>query len=181
MDQRPPSRSPSAPFIVTAELPRDIFAWANSLRSAHFPRERNWLKAHVTLFHSFAPSLRAELPRLLARVAADYAAPRAEIDGLMDLGSGTAIAIRSPAMLEIRDRIAEYFWDMLTQQDQGGKRLHITVQNKVSQDAARALQKALSAHIAPRRFAFRGLGLHTYLGPQWETLGTWSFHGKQGA
>jgi len=89
----------SQPFIVTAELPPDLFKWADALRRTHFPPERNWLQAHVTLFHSFAPSLRRELPALLARIAAEYAPPSARIDGLMDLGQGPALAIVSPAML----------------------------------------------------------------------------------
>lgn len=176
-----PSRSPSAPFIVTAELPADIFSWANGLRAAHFPRERNWLKAHVTLFHSFAPSLREELPRFLARMAAEFAPPQAEVTGLMDLGGGTAIALNSPDLLAVRGRVADHFWDMLTRQDQGGKRLHITVQNKVDRATAQALQIALAPQIALRRFRFTGLGLHAYIGPHWEPISTWSFHGKERA
>lgn len=178
MASTPSSPPPPAPFIVTAELPADIFSWANSLRTEHFPPERNWLKAHVTLFHSFAPSLRDELPRYLARIAGEYASPPAQVTGLMDLGGGTALAIRSPAMLAIRERIAEHFWQMLTSQDQGGKKLHITIQNKVPRQAALALQSALGAMLKPRAFAFTGLGLHLYQSPHWEAVGAWSFRGK---
>jgi 2'-5' RNA ligase superfamily len=177
----PPSRTPSAPFIVTAELPVDISSWSNGLRSEHFPRERNHLAAHVTLFHSFAPSLREELPRFLARVAGEFAPPEAEITGLMDLGQGTALAISSPGMLALRERIAEHFWDMLTSQDRGGKKLHITIQNKVSRDVAKTLQQQLSQRSLTRRFAFTGLSMHRYLGPHWEQAGLWKFRGKEGA
>jgi hypothetical protein len=172
-----PAPSP-APFIVTAELPADIFSWANGLRAEHFPPERNFLKAHVTLFHSFAPSLREELPRFLARIAGEHAAPLAEITGLMDLGGGTALAIRSPGMLAVRERIAENFWQMLTRQDQGGKKLHITIQNKVDRKAAQALQAELAPRLKARAFAFTGLGLHRYCNPHWEAVGIWSFRGK---
>ena len=88
MNPESSSQLPPAPFIVTAELPGEVFAWANGLRRAHFPPERNNLAAHVTLFHSLAPSLREELPRELARLAAAYAPPTARIDNLMDLGGG---------------------------------------------------------------------------------------------
>lgn len=182
MDTTPASaRTSSAPFIVTAELPEDIFAWSNGLRAEHFPPERNWLKAHVTLFHSFAPSLRDELPRFLARMAGEFAPPRAQINGLMDLGQGTALAIRSSQMLAVRDMIAEHFWDMLTKQDQGGKQLHITIQNKVDRKAATALQQQLAPRLAPRDFAFTGLGLHIYRNPHWEAAGVWKFRGKHSA
>lgn len=176
-----PNDPASAQFIVTGELPVDIFSWANGLRTEHFPPERNHLKAHVTLFHSFAPSLRDELPRFLAQVAGEFAAPDAEIAGLMDLGSGTALSIHSEEMLTVRQVIADHFRDMLTQQDQGGKRLHITIQNKVDRMAALALQTDLGARLVLRQFDFTGLGLHLYRGPHWEPVGTWKFRGKHSA
>lgn len=168
------------PFIVTAEMPPDILAWADALRRAHFPPERNWLQAHVTLFHAFAPSLRDELRSVLAELSAEFAAPEARIEGLMNLGRGTAIALASPHLLAIRDRIAERFHGALTAQDAHRPRLHITVQNKVTPQAARALQAELAPQIRPRAFAFRGLGLHLYCNPHWEPQGVWPFRGKQG-
>lgn len=181
MASTPPSRTPPAPFIVTGELPDDILAWADGLRRAHFPPERNKLSAHVTLFHSLAPSLREELPRLLARLAGEFAPPPAEITGLMDLGQGTAIAIHSPGLLAIRQMIAEPLWDMLTRQDQGGKKLHITIQNKVDRRAAIALQQQLAPTLPQRRFAFTGLGLHIYRETHWEPVGIWKFRSKHSA
>ena len=167
-----------APFIVTAELPRPIHAWADGLRRAHFPPERNHLEAHVTLFHALAPSLLDELKPLLAQLAADHAAPAARITGLMDLGKGTALAIASPGMLAIREFIADRFHGALTTQDQHAPRLHITVQNKVTREAARALQSQLEEAEITRDFRFAGLGLHIYRGGPWEPLGRWTFRGK---
>ena len=169
----------AAPFIVTAELPGDVLAWADALRRAHYPLERNKLVAHVTLFHSFAPSLREELQRTLGRFAGEYGRPAARIDSLMGLGTGTALAIHSPAMLAIRDHIAEHFHGALTAQDSHAPRLHITIQNKVTREVAAALQRELSAMLQPRSFAFSGLGLHLYCETHWENLGIWPFRGKQ--
>ena len=169
---------PFEPFIVTAELPRDVFAWSNGLRSEHFPRERNHLEAHVTLFHALAPSLREEVLRYLPRVAALHPAPEARITGLMDLGKGTALRIESPAMSAIREEIAEHFHGTLTAQDDHPLRLHITVQNKVERAEAKALQQLLSARQIERQFNFTGIGLHLYKGGPWEALGRWSFRGK---
>ena len=168
-----------APFIVTAELPGDVLAWADGLRRAHYPPERNRLAAHVTLFHSFAPSLRQELRRILARLAGEYARPEALIDSLMPLGTGTALAIRSPGMLAIREHIAEMFHGALTAQDSHAPRLHITIQNKVTPREAKALQRDLSASLEPRTFAFAGLGLHLYCETHWDSQGNWPFRGKQ--
>lgn len=163
------------PFIVTAELPADVLAWADGLRRAHFPPERNHLAAHVTLFHAFAPSLLAELKGLLARLAGERAPVPARVTGLMNLGRGTAIALTSPGMLALREEIADHFHGALTAQDRHPPRLHITVQNKVTPAEARALQQVLAGEVPERAFAFTGLGLHRYLGPDWEAVGRWPF------
>jgi len=167
------------PFIVTAELPAGVLAWADGLRRAHFPLERNHLAAHVTLFHAFAPSLREELRPLLARLAGEIGPIPARVAGLMNLGRGTAIALESPGMLSLRARIADHFHGALTAQDQHPPRLHITIQNKVTAPEARALQRALEGLVPERRFTFAGLGLHRYVGPEWEPIGCWSFRGRE--
>jgi len=169
---------PPAPFIVTAQLPQDILAWSDGLRRAHYPSHRNKLEAHVTLFHSFAPSLRKELRGVLARMAGEYAPPLACLDGIMSLGSGTALFIESRGMLAIRERIAEHFHGSLTAQDAHCPRLHITIQNKVSNEEAAALQRDIITTLRPRNFAFRGLEMHLYRETYWEPLGRWSFRGK---
>jgi hypothetical protein len=176
-----PAKAPPAPFIVTGELPADMLAWADGLRRAHYPPERNKLAAHITLFHAFAPSLRDELIGVLGRYAAEFAPPRARIDGLMDLGGGTALRIHCPALLAVREGIAEHFHGALTAQDQHTPRLHITIQNKVERPIARALQAALAETLEPRAFAFTELGLHIYRTSHWDSLGTWRFRGKADA
>jgi hypothetical protein len=163
---------------VTAELPPDLLAWADALRRQYYPAERNKLAAHVTLFHSFAPSLRDELRGVLAQFAGEFAAPPARIDGTLDLGSGTALKIASSGMDEIRAQIAEHFHGLLTAQDMHEPRLHITIQNKVLRRSAIALQQELASSLAARDFAFRGLALQIYRTTHWETLGQWPFRGK---
>ena len=168
-----------APFIVTAELAPELFAWADRLRRAYYPPERNHLPAHVTLFHAFAPSLRDELRRYLPRVASEYAPPDGLVIGLMDLGKGTAIELRSEGMLAIREEIAEHFDGALTSQDRHEPRLHVTVQNKVTKEEARALQRELAPVVEPRSFRIPGLALHLYRGGPWEQVGSWRFRGKE--
>lgn len=166
------------PYIVTAELPPDVLSWADGLRRQHFPPERNHLVAHVTLFHAFAPSLLDELKGVLARMASCHAAPDARIAGLMSLGKGTAIKLDSPGIIAIREEIAEHFHGALTAQDSHAIRPHITIQNKVTPQEARALQTELAPVLPERTFRFAGLGLHLYRGGPWQAAGRWSFRGK---
>ena len=167
-----------APLIVTAELPQALQSRADQLRRAHFPPERNFLPAHVTLFHALPPSCEDELRDALAAEARAAALP-ARLAGVMNLGRGTALRIDSPAMLDLRERLADRFHGMLTPQDEHAPRLHVTVQNKVSPSEAKALQRELAAKIEPRDFAFAGLGLHRYRGGPWELVRRWSFRGMR--
>ena len=166
-----------APLIVTAELPADLHRWATALRRAHYPAERNFLEAHVTLFHALPPSAEGELRDVMAALARDFPPVPARLEGVMRLGKGTALKLSSPAMLDLRDDMALRFHGLLTPQDMHRPRLHITVQNKVSIEEARALQAVLEAQIAPRNFTFSGLALHAYRGGPWDFIKRWSFRG----
>ena len=166
------------PFILTAALPPGIQGWAEGLRRAHYPPEKNRLHAHVTLFHAFAPSLLAELRDYLPRITGEFSSPEGAITGLMDLGTGTAIALASTQLLALRRLIAEHFRGSLTAQDLHEPRLHITIQNKVEKREARALQAVLAPAIPERRFVFPALELHCYKGGPWELVKRSGFRGR---
>jgi hypothetical protein len=165
-----------APLIVTAELPEALQSRADQLRAAYFPPERNFLKAHVTLFHALPPMVEDELRDALAAEARGKPVA-ARIEGVMDLGRGTALKLSSPAMLELRQRLAERFHGLLTPQDEPVPRLHITIQNKVAREESRALQRSLAASVQHFDFAFAGLALHRYRGGPWERVKRWPFRG----
>ncbi len=170
-------RDVTQPLIVTATLPPDLYSWATQLRSEHYPAERNFLKAHVTLFHALPPFVEGEAREVLARLAARTAPVPARLEGVMNLGGGTALRLSSPALLDLREEIAERFTGLLTGQDSHAPRLHITVQNKVVNAEAKALQHWLTARVEPQGFTFRGLELHRYLGGPWEAVAKWPFRG----
>jgi hypothetical protein len=166
-----------APLIVTALLPPDIHRWATRLREAHYPPERNFLEAHVTLFHALPPHYEREVRDALAAAAREYAPPPARLEGVMSLGGGTALRLASPATLALRELLADTFHGLLTAQDRHPPRLHVTVQNKVSPGEAKALQAELGAVVEPRSFAFPGLALYRYLDGPWEEVRKYAFRG----
>lgn len=154
-------------------------SWADGLRKAHFPPERNQLRAHVTLFHALPHHALEEARSLLSRMAAQNAPVDARLSTVMDLGSGTAFRIDSPAMMALRDEIADHFHGLLTLQDDQILRLHVTVQNKVLRKDAIALQISLQEAFVARPFTFAGLALHHYLGGPWAEAGRWAFRGAK--
>lgn len=156
-----------APIIVTALMGAADFAWADGLRRAHFPPERNWLPAHITLFHHLPPSLLDEVAVRLKRLCAGPPPP-ARLTEVMLLGRGVALRVESPALMALREELADAFAGLLTPQDQARPRLHITVQNKVAPDAAKALAQALRRDFRPRALAIAGLAAWHYRGGPWE-------------
>lgn len=145
----------------------------------HYPVERNHLHAHVTMFHSFAPSLLDELKDYLPALTREFAPLDAAITGLLDLGTGTAIALQSEALLTLREMIADHFHGSLTSQDLYEPRPHITIQNKVTKREARALQADLGPEIEIRQFTFPALELHLYQDGPWDLVKRSAFRGRE--
>jgi hypothetical protein len=172
----PDERKRGAPLLVTAELPPDVLAWADGLRRAHYPPERNRLRAHVTLFHALPPSVEDEVVQILSDLAR-RAPPLAQIDGLMKLGGGTALAVSCPEVIELHDMIADRLHGLLTLQDAKPLRLHVTIQNKVTPAAAKALQEKLRPGLQPIEFRFRGFGLYAWEDGLWREIRTIPFRG----
>ena len=164
------------PLIVTAELGRDDFAWLNGLRRLHYPRERNLLPAHLTMFHALPPSAEAEIRQSLKSMS-DRTPPKAWIAGLMNLGGGVAFRIASDELDWIREEIALRFQGLLTAQDSAGWSAHVTIQNKVRPGEARELMTSLGETYLRRPIQISGLGLHRYLGGPWEAVRTAPFRG----
>ena len=163
-------------LIITAELAAPDQAWLDKLRRRHFPPERNQLPAHLTMFHALPPSAEGEVrPRLAEAVRASP--PGAVIAGLMNLGGGVAYRVVSDDLDRIREELAADFHGLLSAQDAGGWRPHVTIQNKVREREALALLNDLEAGFRPMPLGIRGLGLHRYLGGRWEEIAVFPFRG----
>ncbi|MGV3478558.1 MAG: 2'-5' RNA ligase family protein [Sphingobium sp.] len=147
-----------------------------ALRTAHYPAERNQLDAHLTLFHHLPPSVAPELRARLGE-AARAPPPEATITGIMDLGRGTALAVFSPVLEDIREALADAFHSLLLPQDRAPWRPHVTIQNKVKPMAAHALQRSLSAVFKPRPLAISGLAAWHYRNGSWEVASRHPFRG----
>ena len=164
-------------LIVTAEIGASDLAWLDRLRRAHYPPERNRVPAHLTIFHALPPSAEREVRSSLSRTVSAEP-PIAFIEGLMNLGGGVAYRVVSPQLDEIRSRLAHDFHGLLSAQDSGGWRPHVTIQNKVSAKEARALMIEIEKGFCPRPLEIRSLGLHRYVDGPWERLATYAFRGR---
>lgn len=166
----------AAPIIVSALFGEDDHRRLNAQRRAHFPVERNFLSAHLTLFHHLPPSVEAEL-RARLRSACRAPPPPATISGLLFLGRGVAWRVASPGLEAIRAELATAFAGVLVPQDRAGWRPHVTIQNKVPPERARALLAELEAGFSPRPLAIAGLAAWWYRGGPWEPVAAYRFGG----
>lgn len=167
----------AVPLIVTAQMGKADQAWADDLRKRHFPAERNFLPAHITLFHHLPPGHVDEIRHRLSSIARECPRPAASLKGLMSLGRGVAYEVRSPELLAIREELADALTGLLVPQDMGTPRLHITIQNKVEPAIAKALLAQLAAGFQPRPLDISELVLWRYLGGPWDEVQRWRFSG----
>lgn len=83
-----------APVIVTAALDEGAFAWFDDLRRSHFPRHRNVVPAHLTLFHALPGEHEADVLHRLAETVRSRRPMRLDVRGPWSLGRGCRLPPR---------------------------------------------------------------------------------------
>ena len=167
----------SAPLILTLALDDAAFERLNGLRQAHFPPERNFLSAHLTLFHHLPGAEIAAVVRAVEGACGATAPFPLVFTTPKSIGRGVAFFTESGPLASLRRRLAEGFTPWLTPQDRQGFRPHVTVQNKATPEASKALLTELNATFAPINAEGRGLLLWRYMGGPWEAAGAFPFKG----
>lgn len=157
-----------SPLIVTARIPEDDLEPFDHLRQAHFPRERNFLRAHLTMFHRLPGEYLDRVVEILMATAASRSTFQADVSGLRHLGAGVAFSITSPALSHLRDELKTGFGQWLGPQDRQKWQPHITIQNRVSKTEADSLYRRLSESFVPQPIRITGLELWRYLGGPWK-------------
>ena len=168
------------PLIVTLALDEASQTAFDRLRQAHFPPQRNHLAAHVTLFHALADEHEDAVRQDLADAAARRPYP-VRVSGLRSLGRGVAYVLESEELAATRRDLAQQWEPWLTPQDRSRHAPHVTVQNKVAPERARALLAVLSAGFEPYDVTATGLVLWRYLGGPWEPLAVLPFAEPEGS
>lgn len=168
-----------AALILTLKIDETTFMHLDGLRQAHFPPARNFLAAHITLFHALpgeqTDSICATLQTLCAATPAiALALPRVRF-----LGRGVALTVESPPLLRLRGQLADTWQDWLTPQDRQRYQPHVTIQNKVTAPVARNLYEELTATWQPLAGLGEGLLLWRYLGGPWEEVAMLPFGGAR--
>lgn len=163
------------PYILTLTLDERLSSKLNTLRQRHFPPERNFLDAHVTLFHSLPAEYNQRICEDLRRVCSEQTEFRVVLPELKHWGKGVFAILDSSDLLRVRAALAETWNEHLTAQDKQGYRPHVTIQNKVLPEEARLLHENLSATWQPLEGEALGLHLWRYEGGPWSSEDQFTF------
>lgn len=162
------------PLIVSLVLDPAAQERFDALRRAHFPADRLVVGAHVSLFHALPGEeqerVQQDLEQGAARDAFDV-----EVSRVRSLGKGVAFDLRSPELSALHADLQQRWDGLLSPQDRQRLSAHVTVQNKVTPDAARRLLGALQQGFAPYAVRAEGLALWRYAGGPWEPLADYAF------
>lgn len=164
-----------APCIVTLKLDMAAFRRLDTLRQQHFPAERNFLSAHITLFHALPGDQEEAICATLQRQSAVTPVIPLTLPTVRFLGRGVALTVDSPALIELRRQLATPWYDWLSAQDRQRYQPHVTIQNKVLPEVARTLYDQLSQSWTPLRAQGEGLLLWRYHGGPWEAVTEFPF------
>lgn len=156
-----------APLILTAKLDTASSEYFDRLRKDHFPPERNFLMAHVTLFHHLPGENMDEIVERLETDAQMRQPFAVTFDSWRFLGRGVAMKITSLELVNLRNKLAAHWQHHLTPQDRQKFQPHITIQNKSEPQAARELFEDISREYRPFDGVVIGTTLWSYLGGPW--------------
>lgn len=169
--------SSSRPLILTLKMDDDSQALFNRLRERHFPKKRNFIPAHVSLFNQLPGDRLESIVADVEEVCRANEPLTLRVERLLFLGKGVAYRFEGSELEAVRETLADKWRPWLSDQDLQGSRPHVTVQNKVSPEKARELHGRLEASFTPFEVRGEGLLLWRYLGGPWEPVGEYLFGG----
>lgn len=137
-------------------------------RQKWFPKERNFIPAHLTLFHVLPES--EETMHVLCNASNAVAPFVMRIAEIRSLGRGVAYFLDSKQLLDLHRDLSANFQAFLTAQDKQKYCPHVVVQNKVAPEVAKATLEALRSDFTPSVCTAIGLDLWRYVDGHWLLL-----------
>ena len=168
-------------LIVTAKIAAEDLQWFNRARQKFFPGHRNFLSAHLTLFHHIRPRVRQAFMDFATAYVEDLPPlPPLEIGPPFSMGKGVAYPVERQLLMDLREPLRQHFAATLTDQDaRPWRKPHLTVQNKVEKEEAKRLLRHLRRIYRPGTVRVLGLEFYRYDYGPWTKLGEAVFGGRE--
>ena len=164
----------ASPLILTLALNEEASAFFNSLRKKYFPPERNFLQAHLTLFHHLPPT-ESTVWDDIKTSANQCAVLEAAITDVVSIGKGVAYKIECLPLLQLHRTLQQKWQQWLTPQDKQKLWPHVTVQNKATPAIVKHTLEKLKESFQPFTAYGTGLSLWRYEGGPWKFIETFPF------
>lgn len=165
----------AAPLILTLALDERSSAFFDEQRRRYFPPARNFIPAHLTLFHHLPGAHIGSIEDTIETTMGGMNSFPLDVTGLRSLGRGVAYTLQSQDLAELRRGLASAWTHWLTPQDRQKHQPHVTVQNNVEPVIAKTLLTTLSETFEPFQVVGTGLDLWWYRGGPWEKVRCFSF------
>jgi hypothetical protein len=165
----------AAPLILTLQFDERSFAFFDEQRRRCFPPERNFIPAHLTLFHNLPGEHLSTIEHDIETCTSSERPFQLDVTGLRSLGRGVAYTLAPRKLTVLRRHLALRWNDWLKPQDRQNHQAHVTVQNKVDPTQARALLEELTGSFQPFQVTAIGLDLWWYRGGPWDRVRRFQF------
>jgi 2'-5' RNA ligase len=167
------------PLILTFKLDSDSQQRLDRWRGAHFPKDRNFLKAHLTIYHQLPGQMLKGIQESLTTFVKSHAVIPLRFDRLMMRQGFVGVGVTSEEMLIYKSELNALFHADLRAQDRQPYRPHVTVTNKGSPREAENVFRQLEAEFEPWDGQILALELYHYRGGPWELADIFEFSGDQ--
>ena len=164
-------------LILTAAMDNESFERFDALRVQHFPPERNFIPAHITLFHALPVSQQEKIFDIVQLLCNRTATIEGSAKKLRKLGAGVAYDIEAPQLVALHGMLKDTFGGAVSGQDRLPFQPHVTIQNKVDPAVARALFESMQAEHKPFPVDIVGIELWLYMGGPWQHVARIDFLG----
>ncbi|WVF71081.1 hypothetical protein IAT40_005878 [Kwoniella sp. CBS 6097] len=193
---------PQSPLILTLTLDKSSHKFLTDLRSKYFPSSRNFLSAHVTLFHAIPVHRFGELEERLNHICREQQGWDVYIGEPVKMGNrGVMVNLRErplnttprihQQLLTMLKKGVKEDQDRLTNQDlQPLKRPHVTILNKATSEdqvdtclgeVTKLFEDMKRAGQTVGQYQGRAVGfeLWEYLGGPWKPVKAYAFKGEE--
>lgn len=136
---------PRGPLVITLTLDKQTQHFLTSLRSKYFPPHKNYLHAHVTLFHAIPPHRYEEISTEIQSICSKTSPWQVYVGDAKKMGNrGVMVSVRDQRrsiewihrrLLRFLEKGIKEDKDKLTEQDKKhwGKVAHVTILNKAEE------------------------------------------------
>ncbi len=164
------------PLILTACLSEEAQSFFNQQRKRYFPPERNFIEAHLTLFHHL-PDEDNTITQTIEALCLQQKRIELSVTEPRGIGKGVAYKIESKVLISLHKKLQQEWREKLTMQDRQGLWPHITIQNKVTPDEAKQTLTQIEESFVPFTAYATGLILWRYLNGPWQVYRSFPFAG----